>query len=209
MGWYFITKVIKGYSYLYRQRTWREGGKVKCQSQYIGPGNSSRASVGTITVTSAEPDEPQSVPVRKRRVAYHDSREGISGTPKASVSGRYGAGFYVADKAKAELYARYSPKTVSYIVELGEQNLPVEFNGSVYIFDISALNIISVKNPAGYYALIERVLHLEKHTSHSGYNDQLREALLEQGYDGLEIERDQIVIFEPGMHKMRKTRDYN
>jgi hypothetical protein len=36
-GWYIVTKVIKGRPYLYRQRTWREGTRVRTQSQYIGP----------------------------------------------------------------------------------------------------------------------------------------------------------------------------
>ena len=37
MGWYAVTKKINGRAYLYRQRTWREGGKVKCQNVYLGP----------------------------------------------------------------------------------------------------------------------------------------------------------------------------
>jgi hypothetical protein len=35
--WYPTIKTIKGRPYLYRQRTWREGGRVRSQSQYVGP----------------------------------------------------------------------------------------------------------------------------------------------------------------------------
>ncbi len=37
MGWYTCVKKINGHKYLYRQRTWREQGKVKCESIYLGP----------------------------------------------------------------------------------------------------------------------------------------------------------------------------
>jgi len=36
MKWYMVTKTIGGRPYLYRQRTYREGGKVRTQSQYVG-----------------------------------------------------------------------------------------------------------------------------------------------------------------------------
>lgn len=36
MDWYSVVKTINGRPYLYRQRTWREGGKVRTESQYVG-----------------------------------------------------------------------------------------------------------------------------------------------------------------------------
>lgn len=36
-NWYTVVKTIKGHQYLYRQRTWREGSRVRTQSQYLGP----------------------------------------------------------------------------------------------------------------------------------------------------------------------------
>jgi len=36
-NWYQVTKKIGGRAYLYRQRSWREGGKVKTQCQCLGP----------------------------------------------------------------------------------------------------------------------------------------------------------------------------
>lgn len=42
MKWYKVTKKIAGKSYIYRQRTYREGGKVRTQSQYVGAGDEHR-----------------------------------------------------------------------------------------------------------------------------------------------------------------------
>jgi hypothetical protein len=37
MDWYIVIKTIKGRRYRYRQKTWRRGTRVRCQSQYISP----------------------------------------------------------------------------------------------------------------------------------------------------------------------------
>jgi hypothetical protein len=37
MDWYIVTKTINGRRYLYRQKTWREGRRVRTQNEYIGP----------------------------------------------------------------------------------------------------------------------------------------------------------------------------
>ena len=34
---YTVIKTVKGRRYLYEQRTWREGKRVRTQSRYIGP----------------------------------------------------------------------------------------------------------------------------------------------------------------------------
>jgi antirestriction protein ArdC len=36
MGWYRVVKTIKGHQYIYEQRTWREGKRVRTESRYIG-----------------------------------------------------------------------------------------------------------------------------------------------------------------------------
>ena len=36
MGWYIVIKTIKGHPYRYRQRTWREGKRVRTESIYLG-----------------------------------------------------------------------------------------------------------------------------------------------------------------------------
>src|SRR5258708_40307918 len=37
MDWYLVIKTINGRRYKYRQKTWREGGRVRTRSEYIGP----------------------------------------------------------------------------------------------------------------------------------------------------------------------------
>lgn len=37
MGWYIVIKTIKGRQYRYRQRTWREGTRVRTESYSLGP----------------------------------------------------------------------------------------------------------------------------------------------------------------------------
>jgi hypothetical protein len=46
MGWYTVTKTIKGRKYLYLQMTYRDGGKVKTKNKYLGPASSKGASFG-------------------------------------------------------------------------------------------------------------------------------------------------------------------
>ena len=41
---YIVVKTVKGRQYLYEQRTWREGKRVRTESRYLGPlGGSTRA----------------------------------------------------------------------------------------------------------------------------------------------------------------------
>jgi antirestriction protein ArdC len=47
MDWYIVIKTINGRRYYYRQKTWREGGRVRTRSEYIGPaGDAELAGVG-------------------------------------------------------------------------------------------------------------------------------------------------------------------
>jgi hypothetical protein len=34
---YIVVKTVKGRQYLYEQRTWREGKRVRTESRYLGP----------------------------------------------------------------------------------------------------------------------------------------------------------------------------
>jgi len=36
MSWYSVIKTVKGRRYLYKQRTWREGKRVRSESVYVG-----------------------------------------------------------------------------------------------------------------------------------------------------------------------------
>ena len=44
MQWYLVTKNIGGRPYHYRQRTYREGGKIRTQCKYVGPATDSAVS---------------------------------------------------------------------------------------------------------------------------------------------------------------------
>ena len=54
MGWYRVVKTIKGHRYVYEQRTWREGKRVRTENRYIGPeGGDGRAAGGSSVTTTA------------------------------------------------------------------------------------------------------------------------------------------------------------
>ena len=36
-AWYRVIKTVKGHRYVYEQRTWRQGGRVRTENRYIGP----------------------------------------------------------------------------------------------------------------------------------------------------------------------------
>ena len=53
MGWYIVIKTIKGRQYRYRQRTWREGNRVRTESHSLGPVSGSGGK-GTHAVKTGE-----------------------------------------------------------------------------------------------------------------------------------------------------------
>ncbi len=57
MDWYVVIKTIKGRCYYYRQKTWREGARVRTHSEYIG------------LVANGYPDRVQSAEDRPSRQA--------------------------------------------------------------------------------------------------------------------------------------------
>lgn len=57
MNWYRVTKTINGRQYLYEQRTWREGAKVRTQSRSLGPVAPAR-SVKKTRKRHTEPETP-------------------------------------------------------------------------------------------------------------------------------------------------------
>ena len=66
MKWYTVTKSIKGRPYLYRQRTYRQGGKVRTESRYIGPVVDEAAIASVIDVVSLDEEQPQTVAVKRK-----------------------------------------------------------------------------------------------------------------------------------------------
>lgn len=73
MAWYEIIKKIGGRSYLYKQRTYREGGRVRSQSQYIGPVSdvSNSGPMGE-TSTRHNPFKGMNADEANRRLTYAD-----------------------------------------------------------------------------------------------------------------------------------------
>ena len=216
MGWYFVTKKIKGKPYLYQQRTWREGRRVRTESHYVCPGGVGRlqgcSQSGSLTVQSLDSEEPQATPVRKARMVYHGSREGIKGKLKSGDVGNFGSGFYVSDESTAELYAEYSPKSVAWLTQGGDKTLlEQEHEGYVYKYDIADLKIITL-TPDGYTDLLVKYLRKPKGKRWITDEDQERfsELLAAEGYHGIEIMPEggvpyQTVVFESALEKLREV----
>src|SRR5215208_2067464 len=102
MGWYHVVKAIKGHRYLYAQRTWREGKKVRTESRYIGPASPDSAG------GSRREGEPTSRPVTTTEITlYHGCPGELTEALEPSEEGTFGPGFYLTTKERAELYARY------------------------------------------------------------------------------------------------------
>jgi hypothetical protein len=53
MDWYVVIKTIKGRRYRYRQKTWREHGRVRTRSEYTGPAGGSDV-VDAVTTIAAQ-----------------------------------------------------------------------------------------------------------------------------------------------------------
>jgi hypothetical protein len=65
MDWYVVVKTINGHRYRYRQKTWREGKRVRTRSEYIGPLDDS-SSVGDLSgATTLTLPFPKTRPTRE------------------------------------------------------------------------------------------------------------------------------------------------
>ena len=84
MPWYTVRKRIKGKLYLYRQRSWREGGKVRTQSKYIGPaGDSSPDAVNPTSTEYVNTTKiEQATPVHREVPAALSNKATIEATAK-------------------------------------------------------------------------------------------------------------------------------
>ena len=65
MGWYTVVKTIKGHRYIYQQRTWREGKKVRTESRYVGPADGADLPPNTkLPLQAKEATEPTAPRIR-------------------------------------------------------------------------------------------------------------------------------------------------
>ena len=55
MDWYIVVKTINGRRYRYRQKTWRENGRVRTRSEYIGPVDSASSQSTPAARTQLDP----------------------------------------------------------------------------------------------------------------------------------------------------------
>src|SRR5438128_2414384 len=63
MDWYIVIKTINGRRYRYRQKTWREGGRVRTRSEYIGLAGDEANGSGTRAPPAAMKEAPLLDPV--------------------------------------------------------------------------------------------------------------------------------------------------
>ena len=196
MGWYNTVKKINGHSYLYRQRTYRVAGKVKTESQYIGP-------------TSGDGEAASGV---RTTTLYHGARNGFNGSPMPSDTGNLGAGFYLAPKERAEAFAKFDPKVAAD--RAYQEGAEPNYHGDVIAFDLNRLNLKTVAGWKEYYDLADEVLESDKGCVTDQDKIELRERLEAQGFDGIEI-RDkpwdgsaspETVVFPNAVSKLKRAK---
>lgn len=203
MGWYRVIKTVKGLRYAYLQRSWREGKRVRTESRYLGPASGEGRKGGSPDPTSTD----QAPVITTPRIAYHGSRTGLEGAPRASEEGTFGPGFYLTIEARAHDYAIYDGKTAANLPGMGDVQLPPQHDGVVYACDLSGLNIKPMSWD-GYYALMETLLGFPTGDGIPTPDNKRRvtELLVEQGCDGIQIIddlRQETVIFPASLHKIR------
>ena len=203
MGWYTVTKRIKGIAYLYRQRTYREGGKVKTESHYLGRADGG-GRAGTVIVKSDDTDEAKSVPigVNTTRYAFHGAREGFAGAPRPSEGGNLGAGFYLTTEARSELFAQHSSKVAAFYADEVEP----EFDGEVVEFDTRRLRCKEFNGWMDYFDTCGAMCGRDGFVTPA---DQvtLRERFAAEGFDGIKIiddEHPELVVFPDAVAKLRQ-----
>lgn len=89
-GWYLVTKTIGGRRYLYRQRSWREGGRVRTACQCLGRADGQQLSAG----------RPQTRQISAKEAAElwdQDKLTKFTGADLLDVRAREAVGRYTAD----------------------------------------------------------------------------------------------------------------
>ena len=213
-SWYKVVKRIKGRPYLYWQKTWREGGKVKTKNKYVGPAGSDLAIRIQAEIMRPYSEEELALqrpfaPVNTTTVvAFHGARDGFSGAPRASAEGNLGPGFYLGSKARAERSAIYSPKVASDAPNMDPAWLVPEYDGDVVEFDLSALNMLVVPSYLAWWGLVEELGESGKFDLSDDNIRSVGERIFEAGYDGIELRNntyvdDEVVVFPGALHKLR------
>ncbi len=84
-GWYFVTKVIRGVPYRYRQTSWREGGKVRTKCRCLGRADATGADKRRLATVATAAD---AAPALDRTLgAEHEAATQRSSAPPEAVEG--------------------------------------------------------------------------------------------------------------------------
>ena len=217
-GWYRVVKTIKGRRYLYEQRTWREGKKVKTKSRYVGPAGSDLDN--RIRAVISRPHTEQELDLQRpvapvnttTVVAYHGAREGFAGAPRPSAEGNLGPGFYLGSEERAHRSAIYSPKVASNAPNMDEAWLVAEYDGDVVEFDLSALKMLVIPSWLAWFELVEELGDNGEFDLSPENVRSVQERIAEAGYDGIELRNnvfrdDEIVVFPGALKKLRQLED--
>lgn len=175
MAWSRVLKTINGHRYVYAQRTWREGPRVRAESRYLGR------------------------ETRGFGVLFHGSRTGLRGRPFPSDNATYGPGFYLASRPDAELYARYDPGLVG-----GELPTAPQYRGSVHAFDTGALHLLILKDRGAYLRIAAALLGGDAEAD-PALRIALQQLWERQGYDGvvvLDAVKPATVVFPAALTKL-------
>ena len=85
MGWNTVIKTINGNSYLYRQRSYRDDGKVKTETQYIGQYGSNAPRIHISENTTPWNKQPKKPKSTKRKKAEPKKAASIEHVPNPTL----------------------------------------------------------------------------------------------------------------------------
>ncbi len=66
MTWYNVVKTINGNKYIYQQRTYRYGGKMRTENKYVGPVGGGRRAGAVVNLTSFDESEAQNIVIKDK-----------------------------------------------------------------------------------------------------------------------------------------------
>lgn len=211
MSWYTVTKIIKSIPYIYRQRSRREGKTVKTESHLIGRADGGGRSRLTIQTYDQEP--PQNIPigVNTTRLSFHGARDGFYGSPRPSVDGRLGPGFYLSTEKRAELFRLHVPKIAADYDKVGLDIEP-EYDGDLVEFDLRHLTIKQFRDWTEWLDWRDDVSAAARqggkpYASYNALLTDLQKTLETEGYNAMQLndpDEPEMVVFPSAVRQLRR-----